>query len=43
MRTRRRDAQVNCHSDKSAKKQVDALRQVAFKSIATLFAPSTTT
>ncbi|GAB9466150.1 hypothetical protein Gpo141_00003532 [Globisporangium polare] len=28
---------VNCHTEKAAKKQVDAIRQVAFHSISTLF------
>lgn len=30
---------VNCHSEKAVKKQVDALRQVAFRSIASLLVP----
>lgn len=29
--------QVNCHTEKAAKKQVDAIRQAAFHSISSLF------
>jgi DNA cross-link repair 1A protein len=34
---------VNCHSERSVKKQVDALRQSAFHSIGSMFAPASAT